>query len=352
MEDVLYGISAFRYHRVPPQVLALMPPFPRFEDDRCRFNLCRHLLVSNVLGLPVHMMMRSREEHSPAVQVKRHLQSGELPFGHIAMTELGVSVPSPALTLFQLASSLSVTHLAMAMYEMCGTFSVFRLSSLPQELASQVDLDKSLYGGGWRNVRRHDGKPTDLWSRPPLIELTELEQLAIAMQGRRGCRVFSKALKCVTGVVASPFEAQLSLLLATPRCDGGEGVQAFSNNTRIKLNGRAERLAGRRLCYADILFEMTDSNKPLIVECQGKIVHGDFDAAMSDSDRTTALQQMGFNVILLTYSQIANVKNFDIVKRLIFEEAGIVYREKTQRQLAAQGELRRELFIDWNTLGA
>lgn len=72
---------------------------------------------------------------------------------------------------------------------------------------------------------------------------------------------------------------------------------------------------------------------------------------MSDSDRTTALQQMGFNVMLLTYQQIADEKNFEIVKRMLFEEIGLEYREKTERQLDAQRSLRRELFIDWNTLG-
>lgn len=52
---------------------------------------------------------------------------------------------------------------------------------------------------------------------------------------------------------------------------------------------------------------------------------------MSDSDRATALQQMGFNVMLLTYQQIADEKNFEIVKRMLFEEIGLEYREKTER---------------------
>ena len=102
---------------------------------------------------------------------------------------------------------------------------------------------------------------------------------------------------------------------------------------------------------AVVLFEETGDKKPLVVECQGRLVHGGTDAAMSDSDRATALQQMGFNVMLLTYQQIADEKNFEIVKRMLFEEIGLEYREKTERQLDAQCSLRRELFIDWNTLG-
>ena len=142
-----------------------------------------------------------------------------------------------------------------------------------------------------------------------------------------------KDVERVTGVVASPFEAQLSLLLATPRVAGGEGLRSFSNNARIVLSGKAARLAGRYNCYADFLFEETGDKKPLVVECQGRLVHSGADAAMSDSDRATALQQMGFNVMLLTYQQIADEKNFEIVKRMLFEEIGLEYREKTDASL-------------------
>ena len=53
----------------------------------------------------------------------------------------------------------------------------------------------------------------------------------------------------------------------------------------------------------------------------------------------------------MTDEQIADAKNFDIVRHMLFEEIGLKYREKTERQLDAQRNLRRELFIDWNTLG-
>ena len=349
--DILYGASAFRYHRTPPQVLALMPPVPQAEGDRCRFELRRHSLIRDVLSLPLHLLAIDKADRTPALYSSRHLQSGELPFGSVLETEHGIGVSSPAMTLFQLARSLSVTHVAMAMYEMCGSFAVFNLSKLPQELASQVDVATPLCASAWRNARGSDGKPSDLWNRPPLVELAELEQLAKDMKGQRGCRVFEQALGRVTGIVASPFEAQLSLLLATPRSAGGEGLKSFSNNARIALSGKATRLAGRYSCYADLLFEETGDKKPLIVECQGRLVHGGADASLSDSDRATALQQMGYNVMLLTYQQIADTKNFDIVRRMLFEEIGLRYREKTERQLDAQLELRRELFVDWSTLG-
>lgn len=174
----------------------------------------------------------------------------------------------------------------------------------------------------------------DLSVNDAVIVVKAADRLVGGHEGLDGLIELSlKDVERVTGVVASPFEAQLSLLLATPRVAGGEGLRSFSSNARIVLSGKAARLAGRYNCYADFLFEETGDKKPLVVECQGRLVHSGADAAMSDSDRATALQQMGFNVMLLTYQQIADEKNFEIVKRMLFEEIGLEHREKTDASL-------------------
>lgn len=351
MEDTLYGISAFRYYRVPPRVLAMLPPLPQRELDTRRARFKSHVLVSEMLGAPVHLLIRHRKEHAQPSCVIKHLQSTELPLGHFGETPFGIVLPSPEMTLLQMAQSLSPVHLAMAMYEMCGTFSVFRPTKLVEEIIAQADAGRLIGENAWERVPSDEGRSSDLWRRPPLTELASLHSFAKAIGGHRGSRTFLEALGYVTGITASPFEAQLSLLLAVSRCKGGEGVTSFANNVRIALSGKASRIANRSCCYADLLFEKAGPNKPLVVECQGKIVHNNRGSALSDSDRATALQQMGFNVLLLTYPQIANEKNFEIVKRLIFKEAGLRYREKSLRQLDAQRDLRRELFIDWNSIG-
>ena len=104
-------------------------------------------------------------------------------------------------------------------------------------------------------------------------------------------------------------------------------------------------------CFADLLFDVPNGASPLIVECQGKVVHDDYDSAISDSDRTTALQQMGFTVMPLTYRQISDRANFDTVRRMVARQIGVTYRSKNSKEIRCEIDLRRNIFIDWTTLG-
>lgn len=351
MEDTLYGISAFRYYRVPPHVLGMFPMLPYPETDRRRASFRNHPLISEVVGFPVHLMVDSRAKRTGAECLHQHLVCGELPFGSICETDLGISVASPMLALHQLAQSMSETHLLMAMYELCGTFSVFKPTPMIGRLIEQGTVGMQL-GDTWRRVISPSGVPSDLWQRPPLVDPHELQRYARKLKGRRNAAVTRKVADMVTGVVASPFEAQLSILLSTPRKNGGEDLVSFTNNARIALSRDASRVAGKVCCYADFLFEGAKSGHPLVVECQGKVAHASEGAIISDFDRATALQEMGYDVLMLSYSQIADARNFDIVRRLIFKKLGLRYRDKSPEQRRAEQELRRNLFIDWSTLGA
>ena len=223
MEETLCDISAFNLHRTPPQVLALMPTVPAAQTDKTRSRLKRHPLVQHVVGPTIHLMVTDRRKRSSAKCIQSHLASTELPFGCVQTTDLGINVTSPLFTLLQLAQHLSEEHLAMAMYEFCGTFSVFKPSTEIEDLLASAQQAGTLPANSWRRVTGQDGKPTSLWQRSPLISLDELRQFAVATKGMRGNRRFAKAAKTVTGATASPFEAQTSILLAQSRRKGGEG---------------------------------------------------------------------------------------------------------------------------------
>lgn len=352
MEDTLCNISAFRYHRLPPQVIGFLPPFPDAESDKRRAAFKKHPLIQEVVGTPAHLLFDTRASRSNSSFVCAHLAKHEAPFGSTIDTPLGIKVSSPLYCLLQLAQTLPDIQLLMAMYEFCGSFTVFRPSPLIEEVLAQCEGSLGLESMGWRRVHGSDGKPTGLWSRPPLITVDELKNYAGQIKGLRGCVRFQWAANRVAGITASPFEAQLSILLSLPRSMGGEGMGGFENNARIALSNDARKIAGRTCCYADLLFEKTGSKSPLIIECQGKVAHGGYENLISDSDRATALKQMGFDVMLLTYAQISNRARFDIVRRLVARETGTDYREKNAKELVAEYELRRNLFIDWATLGS
>ena len=256
------------------------------------------------------------------------------------------------MTLFTLGRSVSDVHLLMAMYEFCGSFTVFRPS---QEIEAYLERHAASapFGadGGWSRVRDGSGTPTDLWKRSPLIEVEELRAFASEVEHIRGGKRFSKIAHMVSGVAASPFEVQVSILLGLPRSKGGEGLSGFSNNFEVRFSRDARQIANQIRAYADIYFEGDGKRPPLAIECQGGIVHSGDAASMSDADRMLAMQNMGVHVLPMTYRQIASANNFRRIIRLISKKLGKPYREKTDRMLASERELRRELFIDWLTLG-
>lgn len=348
MYETLCDISAFQLLRTPPQVLAAMPMLPNARDDKTRSKLKRHPLVRHITGPVVHLLVTERRKRSSAKCIQSHLASTEIPFGSVRPTDLGINVTPPLFTLLQLAQHLPEERLIMAMYEFCGTFTVFKPSREIEELlTTQPSSDFA-----WERVYGPAGKPSNLWRRDPLISIEELQRFAAATKGMRGNRRFAKAAAAVTGVTASPFEAQMSILLAQSRRKGGEGFPSFQNNQRIPLNPTASMLAGRESCYADLLFPQRSNEKPLIIECQGRIAHDSLGSAVSDSNRVIALQHMGYEVMLVSYEQISRADHFDALRKLMANHLGIAYRAKSKGLRKREGNLRRNIFIDWATLAA
>ena len=352
MSYVLCDISAFRFHRVPPQVLALCPPVPSPETDRRRRALRGCPLASEVLGLPLHVLVGSRDMLGSRALERRHLWGGEVPIGGIWDTEMGVRVTSPLLTLLSLASRVNEVHLLMAVYEFCGSFSVFRPSA-----AVEMELKRAFASGalgssdGWRRVPGSGGRPSSLWVRDPLISIDELRRFATEHIGDRGGRKLFDAAQKVTGVAASPLEVQASILFSLSRRKGGEGLDCFENNYRISMNHSAQRIAEQQKAYADLHFVSADGLRSVIVECQGLSVHGETGVSGRDADRATALQSMGYDVVMLTRGQLADPGRFAAVATMLRKRLGYPEYPKTEAMKRREVDLRANLFIDWETLG-
>ena len=214
MDLTLAGISAFRFYRVPPQVLALLPPVAQARDYGRR-GLYGHPLVGEALGgTPLTCLATARRQSTGARWINWTLVQGELPFGHVLDTDFSIGVTSPALTLITLGRKLSVTRLAMAAYELTGYFSVFCPSDEMEEaLASNAGMLRDSGVRSWHRVPREDGRRGDLWQRAPLADLDELASFARVNAKLRGAGKLAEALSLVNGVVASPFEARLSFLM-------------------------------------------------------------------------------------------------------------------------------------------
>ena len=352
MHEYICGVSAFQFHRVPPQVLELLPAFPDIHYRSGRNELLKYPLSEISVKLPLSVLVTERNQFHRLKSVAPRLWSGELSPGMFHENEMGITLTSPLYTLLTMAPYIPETHLLMAMYEFCGDFTVFDPGdALQQHLDTMRNQHLSNRFGGWEQVRDTNGNPTSLWRRPPLISIDELKDFALATAGVRGHKHFLRAADAVTGVVFSPFEARASILFGLSRRLGGEGLPAFANNHRIALSSQASRLAKQDTCYADIFFEQNDDHGPVDIECHGQMAHDGATKGGLDANRTVALQSMGIEVLLLTQDQLNNPKRFEATMDHIAALLNIERRPKTEAMGRRSEQLRNELFVPWINLG-
>ena len=148
---------------------------------------------------------------------------------------------------------------------------------------------------------------------------------------KRGCERLRVAASLVKPDAASPFEARAGILLGLPRQHGGEGHAGLSFNKRINLSSKAKTLAHRSFCLCDLYWE-----EGLDVECQSTLVHNKANSFLSDSDRTTALRNMGIDVLPLTYDQLKSEARFAAFSETVANIRGKRLKPKTAQIRDAQ----------------
>lgn len=355
-KDILYGLSSFRLHRIPYQVLMLCPTIPPLWDNVRSPLLSKHPVIREILGSPIHVLVTNRNDRRTAKNIRTHLVESRLPAGAIVDSVLDVQTCSPLFTLMTLARELDTIELAMVMYELCGNFSIFKPSSAVEELLnSQEAMRLSASSLAWKRVSSSiptsSGGASSLWMRQPLINIDDLRSYPDACPRMRGKSNFRKAAKLVTGITSSPFEVQLSMLLGLPEKLGGKGMGSFSNNAKITLSKAARRIYPHDYALADLFFEGDIEHRSLDIECQGAIIHSDMTNALSDNDRATALAAMEIETLGITYQQITDIGRFQTIANLIGRKTGIPIERLTDASRRNEAELRRRIMIDWATLG-
>ena len=353
VHEYLCGVSAFRLHRTPPQVLALCMYLPDISLRTDKIRIARHPELFGDLELPIHVLTTDAAQHRSSKSVVMHLWSGELPSGSFMENELDITLATPEFTLLTMAPHVSRVHLLMAAYELCGDFSVYRPAPEVQRELDRLHAAGALNGNAaWRQVHSTNGAPSTLWRHDPLLEVGALQRFAAQTEGMRGHKALAWVAERVTGIASSPLEVQASILFGLSRALGGEGFGPFENNKRIPLSPGARKLAGQETCYADLYFEATDAHPPLDIECHGHLAHDGAVKGELDANRALALQSMGIEVALLTHEQLANPGRFDAAADHIAAKLGRERKPKTPRMQEKQAELMRQLFIDWETLGS
>lgn len=350
MSFLACGLTAFKYYRIPPQILGLYPAILPPDHDHRLVHYSQQPVIKDLLGKPVWRFVSARGNRFNGKLFHSRLLTQEPPPGSFRQTEHGFDVTSPEFTLLNLATQVSRSQLLMACYEMCGSFAVFKpCERTQQQLDEAISLKLIPPNCGWGRVQDVNGKDTNLWKRAPLLTAAEIAAFTKQAAGLRGVKQLRWAAERMTGQTASPFEVQTSMLVSLPRDEGGLGIH-IANNVRIPLSEAARSLYDKTCCYADILIESNTDSTGVILECQGRSAHNSEAASLSDAERTTALTSMGYDVIQITYEQIKDKKSFNNLAELIHKKAGLPYAPKTKQERTAEDALRRELLVDWDEL--
>lgn len=281
---------------------------------------------------------------------------------------------------------VSPIDLVLAMYELCGWFSVFEPTpavEMQLKIALKENRNSSTQnlfelGEGedeipWKRVyarttvkvpanegqtnNREDGrevtklKGTSLWMRKPLIELSDLHRFAEKVKSQMWGKQFYDAAQQVIGIAASPLEVAGVLLLSRSRRLGGSGFRYVYLNDLTPLSEEAQSIAGQKVCYGDIVIVNPILMKAAIIEIQGEVIHGSGAVLDQDAERMTALQSMGFDVFLVTHDMLNDKKQLDAIVKSVCSRLGIRYKAKSEAMKRAETQLRANVLCNWLELG-
>lgn len=299
---------------------------------------------------PVDVLVSSREGRRRSSLLRPHVIAPELADHELVRVTRTLCVTSPELTLLTLASSLTLAQLVMVASELCGTFSVYRPPKSVEALLEELNRDGFMPRMSSWVPSFEGGALSDLWSRPRLTTPERLLDLARRAHGRRGCRMLERAARLCVPLAASPLEVQAGMLLGLPPELGGEGYAGFSHNHEVVLDVPARRIARRAACRCDLFWPGEEGRRALDLECHSRLYHGGEGQALSDADRTTALQGMGVEVLLVTYGQLESPARFDALSGMVAEKIGRTPPSHTEGFLAARADLRSQVLVSWASL--
>lgn len=267
-------------------------------------------------------------------------------------TEHGFLVTSPLLTTFIMSRHLTDLQLLLVLAEMCGLFAVCALpAALEADLSRAIDSGAISTTFGWVRCPSEDGIASNLWRRDALVLGGDLDRFCSDVCGMRYGNRFMAVSQLVPLGAASPFEVEAFLLLGLPRALGGEGFCGIELNVEVTLSTSARAIVGKSRVYIDLLLSSPDGRRQVAIECQGKASHGRAGDGLRDADRMTALQAMGYDVLLLTHRQISDEDRFRAIVKAICRMLDAEYRDKSSDEQRAETLLRSELFVDWTKLG-
>ena len=152
----------------------------------------------------------------------------------------------------------------------------------------------------------------DTDKRDPLTTARALQDYAARYDRQPGAKAARRAARYVCpGKAASPMEVALAMLLTLPRMEGGYGLPPTTLNGEVVIPGK-DRKADFLAYHGDLVWP----EQRLVVEYDSNLYHRDPAQLAIDAERRNAMQDAGWRVATITWSQILNELARNLGQRL------------------------------------
>lgn len=308
---VISHISALRYWLSRPANAARPRPVSIELPAKGTTKLEAKQLKS-IVAPPLHVLCSKPVKGGMRHEVIHHTWRTALPPASLFQIAPSAAVCSPELAFLQCAQQFSLVDLIRLGFELCGTYSLDRVSD------------------------------AGFLKRSPITTPEKLQACIDAAPRARGTENARRALPHILANAASPAEARLAMTLSLPNRLGGLGLAPPRLNYRIALSAHDRKLLSRAYFLCDLYWPQAR----LAVEYDSDAFHATAERIASDSSRRNALEHVDVTVITVTGRTYRDLGSFNktgciVAKRL---KAGI--RPRCKDFELKQLKLRKALDTD------
>ena len=149
-----------------------------------------------------------------------------------------------------------------------------------------------------------------------------------------------RAAQFVHSGSGSWLESAWALFSLLPPRYGGAGYPPPCLNERVTFSPEAKLLANMPYCVCDMLWP----EQKAVIELNGMAHHADRDGFKEASGRRAALEAMGYSVLEITYDQVYDIEQLEIMLSLMSTKLGLKPAKQSTRQIVERAKLHEELF--------
>lgn len=173
-------------------------------------------------------------------------------------------------------------------------------------------------------------------SRPPITNKKKIQRYLQSAQGMKGIKTALAAIRYVVDNCNSPMEASLAVLSCLPFSRGGYALETPVMNNLLRLSSSISNRINIRKIRGDLVWE----DRKVVVEYDSNLSHLEKEQHEYDKKRASAITISGYQLVNLTYGQLAS---FSAVEETFLMIRRLLGMRKNSSQMKLYEELRWEV---------